>query len=109
MKSLRVHAAVLLFFTAAAVAMTWPLAANLPLAMAHPGDPFIVTWILDWPFYAATHDGPRIFDGNIFHPLPLTLAFTENLLGISIVLLPLFLAGVPILTIYNFAILAGFA
>lgn len=103
------HAALLGFFAVAAVVMTWPLAPNLSLALAHPGDPFITSWVLDWDFYALTHDPARLFHANIFHPLRYTLAFTENTLGIALAMLPLFLANVPLLAIHNVAILAGFA
>lgn len=106
---MRTHAAILAFFTAAAVAMTWPLAPNLSVAVAHPGDPFINAWILDWEFYALTHRDAALFHGNIFHPLPYTIAFSENILGIFVAMLPLFLAGAPILVIYNVAVLAGYA
>lgn len=108
-RTVAIHAALLAFFTAAAVAMTWPLAPNLAVAVAHPGDPFINAWILDWEFYALTHRGAALFHGNIFHPLPYTLAFSENILGIFVAMLPLFLAGAPILVIYNVAVLAGYA
>lgn len=106
---MRTHAAILAFFLAAAVAMTWPLAPNVATAVAHPGDPFINAWILDWEWYALTHRDAGLFHGNIFHPLPYTIAFSENLLGILIVMLPLFLAGAPILVIYNCAVLLGYA
>lgn len=104
-----VHAALLGYFAAAAVAMTWPLAANLDVAIAHPGDPFIVTWILDWNYYAYAHHPTQLFQAPIFVPLPYTLAFTENLIGIAIVCLPLHLAGASPLVLYNLAVLLGFA
>jgi hypothetical protein len=108
-RTLAVHAALLAFFAAASIAMTWPLAPNLSLAVAHPGDPFINAWILDWEWYALTHRGAALFHGNIFYPLPYTIAFSENILGIFMAMLPLFLAGAPILVIYNVAVLAGYA
>ena len=108
-RTLAVHAAIFAFFVAAAVAMTWPLAPNLATAVAHPGDPFINSWILDWEWYALAHRGAALFHGNIFHPLPYTIAFSENMLGILMVMLPMFIAGAPILVIYNSAVLLGFA
>jgi hypothetical protein len=108
-RNLATHAAVLAFFAAAAVAMTWPLAPNLGVAVAHPGDPFINSWILDWEWYALTHAGAQLFHGNIFYPLPYTIAFSENMLGILAAMVPLFLAGAPSLVIYNIAVLAGYA
>ena len=103
------HALILLFFAAAAVAMTWPLAPNLSVAVAHPGDPFINSWILDWEFHALTHAGERVFHGNILHPLQYTIAFSENILGILAAVWPLLAAGLPVLVIYNLAVLAGYA
>lgn len=88
--------------------MTWPLAANLRDAIAHPGDPYLTTWIMDWVWHAATHAPSQLFHANIFAPLQYTLAFTENLIGIVIVLAPLFAAGAPPLLINNVAILLGF-
>lgn len=109
MKQFGVHAALLLFFLVAAVAMTWPLAPNLHLALAHPGDPLITSWILDWDYHALTHHPARLFHANIFHPLRYTLAFTENMLGVMLVMLPFFLAQTPLLALHNVAILLGFA
>ena len=109
MKHAARHAGLLLFFAIAAVAMTWPLAPNLQLALAHPGDPLITSWILDWDYHALTHAPSQLFHANVFHPLRYTLAFTENMLGVMLVLLPLFVAHVPMLALHNIAILAGFA
>lgn len=102
------HIAVLALFAALAVAMTWPLAANLSLATAHPGDPFINAWILDWVYHAVTTDAP-LWDANIFHPARSTLAFSENLFGIALVLAPLLASDLSRLTIVNIALLIGFA
>lgn len=89
--------------------MTWPLAANFTTALAHPEDPAITTWILDWNFHALLHRPLSLFDANIFHPHRLTFAFSENLLGIAIPLLPLHLAGMAPITIHNVALFLGFA
>ena len=97
------------FFASAAVVMTWPLALNLRTAAAHPADPYITSWILDWGYYALTHQPLRWFDANIFHPLRYTFAFSENMLGVVVVMVPLFIARVPLLLLHNIAILAAFA
>jgi hypothetical protein len=100
--------AVAVLFLLLAAAMTWPLAANLSSAVAQPDDPFLSTWTLDWDYHAAVHHLP-LFDANIFHPARLSLAFSENLVGIAVLFFPLFAAGVAPLTIHNLAILLGFA
>jgi hypothetical protein len=97
------------FFCLVTAAMTWPLVMNFTTALAHPDDPAITTWILDWDFYALTHRPARLFHANVFHPSPYTLAFTENLLGIALPLLPLHLAGLAPITIHNVALFLGFA
>lgn len=58
----------------------------------------LVMWILSWDWHALTTDPWRLFDANIFHPAPKTLAASEHLLGH----LPLFgpaygLSGNPVL------------
>ena len=82
---------------------------NLGRAVAYPGDPYINTWVLDWDWHATFHQPGRLFQANIFYPAKYSLAFSENLYGIAIVLIPLRLAGISPLTAYNLAILAGFA
>lgn len=99
----------LLFFLGLTLWMTWPLAMNLRTAVAYPGDPLIITWILDWDCYALLNRPFSLFDANVFHPAPLTLAFSDNLLGIALLFLPAYLAGVAPLTIHNLALIAGFA
>ncbi|HEX2061038.1 MAG TPA: hypothetical protein VHK90_09880, partial [Thermoanaerobaculia bacterium] len=101
--------AVVLFFCLVTAAMTWPLATNLTTAFPHPDDPSIVTWILDWNFHALRHQPLRLFHANIFHPHRYSFAFSENLLGIALPLLPLHAAGATPVTIYAIATFLGFA
>ena len=89
--------------------MTWPLAATLDRAVADPGDPFINTWILDWDWYATLHHPLSLFEANAFYPSKHSLAYSENLYGIAIVLAPFRALGATPLMAYNFAILLGFA
>jgi MFS family permease len=89
--------------------MTWPLLPNLRTAVAYPGDPFINTWILDWDWYATLHQPLHLFQANAFYPAKDSLAFSENLYGIALLLFPLRALGVDALTAHNLAILLGFA
>ncbi len=97
------------FFVALAMVMTWPLVMVLPRAMAFPGDPYINTWILDWDWYATFHHPLSLFDANVFYPARYSLAYSENLFGIALLLFPLRALGVGPITAYNIALLAGFA
>lgn len=106
---MRRHLIAAILFAAAAVVMTWPLARLLDRAVADPGDPFINIWILDWDHYATLRSPLSLFHANAFHPARYSLAFSENLYGIALFLIPFRLAGVPPIAGYNIAILAGFA
>lgn len=96
-------------FVALSVVMTWPLVMVLRRAVAFPGDPYINTWILDWDWYAAFHHPLTLFQANIFYPARYSLAYSENLFGIALLLFPLRDLGMGPLTAYNVALLAGFA
>ncbi len=103
------HAAALALFVLLAMVMTWPLTPNLSRAVAHPGDPYINTWILDWDWYATFHQPLSLFQANMFHPARYSLAYSENLFGIAVLLFPLRAAGAGPITAHNVAILGGFA
>lgn len=101
--------AVFVFFLLAAIQFTWPLAIRLSTLVSDASDPLLNTWILDWVMHAATHSGASIVHAPIFHPARYALAFSENLYGIALVMLPLRAAGLSPLEIYNAASLLGFA
>lgn len=103
------HALAAAIFIALSIAYTWPLAPNLGRAVSDPGDPYINVWILDWDWYATFHQPLRLFHANAFHPAKYSLAFSENLYGVAVLLFPLRAAGVAPIAAYNVAMLAGFA
>lgn len=105
----RQDAAAALLFIALSVAMTWPLAPNLGRAVSDPGDPYITTWVLDWDWYATFHAPLSLFHANAFYPAKYSLAFSENLYGMAVLLFPLRLFGVDAITAHNIALIAGFA
>jgi hypothetical protein len=98
------------------LAMTWPLAAHpgrdLPSDL---GDPLLNTWIIgrnDLRFEAALAHGPStlsgFWDARVFHPEPLTLAYSEHLIAQSVQALPVHaFTGNPILA-YNVVFLSTF-
>ena len=105
----RNHLTALLLFVVLSVAMTWPLARAMNQAVAYPGDPYINTWILDWDWYATFHRGVSLFDANIFYPSRYSLAYSENLYGIALLLFPLRAMGIAPIAAHSVAMLAGFA
>jgi hypothetical protein len=102
------HIAAFVLFAALSVFMTWPLTPNINRAVAYPGDPYINTWILDWDWHATFHQPGKLFHGNIFYPAKYSLAFSENLYGVAVVLFPLRALGATPLTAYNAAMLLGY-
>ncbi|HSP14336.1 MAG TPA: hypothetical protein VLV78_06265 [Thermoanaerobaculia bacterium] len=103
------HAAAAALFIVLAIVMTWPLAPRLDHVAADPSDPFINMWILDWDHYATFHQPLHLFDANIFFPAHDTLALSENLYGLALLLMPFRAIGMGPVTVYNLAMLAGFA
>ena len=107
-KALR-EAAVVAFYFALAAAMTWPLLRQLPTAVADLGDPLVNMWIVDWVGHALTHAPLSLFESPLYFPGHLTLAYSENLVGVTLFVLPFQLAGMHPVAVYNLALLLGFA
>jgi hypothetical protein len=109
------HAAVAYF--AFAIVATWPLALGIGRDVpADLGDPVFVMWVLAWDceqlLAILRGDFSRLatfFDANIFHPAPLTLAYSEHFIAQAVQVLPVWaLTGNPILC-YNVLYLSTFA
>ncbi|HEY2537161.1 MAG TPA: hypothetical protein VGI24_09295, partial [Solirubrobacteraceae bacterium] len=67
---------------ALAVLTTWPLVLHLPSRIAPDlGDPVRTAWQVAWVGHAMLHDPLHLFDSNAFYPHPLSLAFSDSLLG----------------------------
>lgn len=84
-----------------AVYATWPLAAHAGTHVAgNLGDPLEIAWRFAWAAHAVVHQPLHLFDANMFHPEPLTLAYSENHLGVSLPVAPVFwLTGNALLTL----------
>jgi len=92
------------------VCHTWPLATDpAHLSRNNNADTLLNTWIVSWVAHQLPANPRRLFDANIFHPEPNTLALSEPLILPGIAAIPLRAAGAsPVLT-YNLLLLAGFA
>ena len=99
-----------------AIAMTWPLAKGLGRDVAWDlGDSVLNIWILSWDCeqlrgILAGHYShlQHFFDANIFHPAPLTLAYSEHLVPQALQMCPIYaLTKNPILG-YNLLFLSTF-
>lgn len=52
-------------------------------------DTHLFIWTLGWDAHAFITNPLAIFDANIYHPLPNTLAFSENLIGSALIAAPI--------------------
>lgn len=84
-----VEAGIAAGFVLLALVWTFPLALHLTTKVVDPGDPVFSSWVISWGGHGVLHHPLRIFDGNIFWPEPLTLAFADHMLGLQPLALPL--------------------
>ncbi|HTZ63439.1 MAG TPA: hypothetical protein VMB51_04990 [Solirubrobacteraceae bacterium] len=67
---------------ALAVLTSWPLALHTSSRISPDlGDPIRTAWQIAWVGHAMLNDPLHIFDSNAFYPHPLSLAFSDSLLG----------------------------
>jgi hypothetical protein len=66
----------------------------------------LLVWILAWTSRAIVQAPLSLFDANIFHPAPLALAASENLIGLTPIAAPVQFAFGNALLTYNITILA---
>ena len=72
-------------------------------------DLYLNVWILAWIAHAALVDPSRIYDGNVFHPERLTLAYSEPMVVQAVFAMPILWAGASLVLAYNLLLLAGIA
>ena len=89
---------------------TWPLATDLGgLSRNDNADTMLNAWAISWVAHQVPRNPARVFDANIFHPYPSTLAYSEPLIVPGLMAIPLRgLGASPVLT-YNILLLVGFA
>lgn len=103
------HLGAFALYALLAVALTWPLAPHMSTYVADRGDPLLNCWIIDWGCYALTHSPLHLYDAPVLHPAKFPLAFSENMVGIDLAVLPFHIAGAAPLVVYNLAMILGFA
>src|SRR5262245_46822030 len=89
-------------YAAGAAVATWPMlrAGADHVISRFTGDVLLVTWILSWDTHALLTHPLSLFQGNILHPAPDALTFSEHLLGQLPTFGPVWLAtGNPILAL----------
>jgi hypothetical protein len=107
--SLRRHAATAALFACLAVLHTWPVALMPGTWARTNADYSLNAWALAWVVHQAPRDPLHLFDANIFHPEPRTLAFSEHLVPQAALAAPVLWAGGSAVRAYNLVMVAGFA
>ena len=65
-----------------AILTSWPLVLHMGSRIAPDnGDPVRTAWQIAWVGHAMLNDPLHLFDSNAFYPHPLSLAFSDSLLG----------------------------
>lgn len=96
-------------FLIVTLVMTYPLVRHLGTALPSDlGDPLLNAWILAWGAERLLDGARDLWQAPIFFPYANTLAYSEHLLGITLLVAPVqWLSGNPLLT-YNVAFLLSY-
>ena len=103
-------------YLVAAVIITWPLATVMHREIAWDmGDPLFNSWVLMWTggqvlaFLSGDFSAiNRFWDGNIFYPESLTIAYSEHLVPQMLQALPVLAATDNVVLAYNVLFLSTF-
>lgn len=78
-----------LFFVVLTLALSYPFSTHLTThVLSHGTDMDLAVWTIGWDVHSLTHQPWKIFDANIFFPFHNTLAYSENLIGVSFIAAP---------------------
>src|SRR3954470_4784208 len=98
----------LLTYCLLTIALTYPLILELRSVLPNDaGDPALNTWILWWNAHSVPYTSTW-WNAPNFYPIPGTLAFSEHLLGISLISTPLQWLGARPQAAYNIVFLLTF-
>ncbi len=109
MNSRRIDAAACGYFLLASIFFTWPLLPRMATALSSSPDSLLNAWALGWSFHILPRDPLALFDANIFFPRPDTLAYSEHLFGIAVLVWPVFLLTGNLVLAHNVALFSSFA
>jgi hypothetical protein len=96
-------------FALLTVVMTWPQALYLGSRATPHQDVYFNMWRLRWVAHALATPSAAVFDGNIFHPEPRALAYSDAMLVEGTVAAPLLWAGLKPVLVHNLLLLGAIA
>ena len=104
------RATLLAAFVLLAVVHTWPLA-RYPTSRSRldSADGALNAWIVSWVAHTLPRHPTQLFNAPIFHPSPLTLAYSEPLIVEGVIAMPVRAVGGSPALAFNVVLLAGLA
>ena len=99
----------LLLFTGLTLAMTWPQAQHLSTRVHDSDDSLLSIWRISWIAHILPRNPLDLLNGNIFHPEPRTLAYSDAVLFEGVAAAPLIWSGVSQVAVYNLVLLLSIA
>ena len=96
-------------FALLTLAMTWPQARVIATEATPHQDVYFNMWRLEWFAHAIATQPSRLFDANVFHPEPDTLALSDAMIVEGAAAAPLIWAHMPPLRQHNVLLLAAIA
>jgi hypothetical protein len=96
-------------FALLTVLMTWPQTRVLATEATPHQDVYFNMWRLEWFAHALTAQPSHVFDANIFHPEPDTLALSDAMILEGVIAAPLLWARIPAVLVHNVLLLAAIA
>ena len=94
--------------TALTILITYPQITHLRGGVHDFGDPLLNAWALAWTPHALISQPTALFDANIFHPEPGTLALSESLIVPALLVAPLRALGANAILLHNLTLMSGF-
>ena len=105
----RFHGLVLIMgFAALTIGMTWPLLSPTAHVVPDSDDAYFSVWRMAWFAHQLPRDPLHLFDANIFHPTPDTLALSDAMLLVSAIGAPAIWSGFNFSTVHNLLLGAAF-
>jgi hypothetical protein len=91
------------------VFFTYPLIRYIKYrSIGHLDDPKLNMWIINWGCHQLSNQPLKLYQANAFYPYKNSLAYADNLVGLSIIALPAYLLSKNPVLVYNTALLTSF-
>lgn len=87
--------------------MTWPQVTQLSTHASDHRDVYFNMWRLGWFAHALANDPTRLLDGNIFHPEPRAMTFSDAMVVEGLLAAPLLWVGLPRMLVHNLMLLGA--